>query len=161
MNLPPMRYVAQDVHCNGMDQFVISLHSNILPPDSIAAINDSLTYETISTGVVAAAQETTTTPSIAALVHCTCKHGEPEDSINVSFQGGTSLLISWTGARRIFVRVRIMELTTVNVLMDMLRDDIQSGHSVSDVENPDSNQSFRPWSDQDDSETDTLDEDEE
>jgi hypothetical protein len=152
-----MRYLAQDVLCNGAGQFVISLHSIIFPPDLIPAINDSLRYETISTGVLAVAQET----NVAVLVHCKCKHGVPEESIKVGFQGGTSLHVSWTGARRIFVRVRIMESTTINVLMDMLRDDIQSGHSVSDVENPDSNQSFRPWSDQDDSETDTLDEDEE
>jgi hypothetical protein len=149
-----MRYVAQDVLCNGVDEFVVTLHSSIMPPDSIPAINESLRYETISTGIIAVAQEA----NIAVLVHCKCKHGAPEENIKVGFQGGTSLHISWTGARRIFIRVRIMESTTINVLMDMLSDDIQSGHSVSDVENPDINQSFRPWSDQDDSETDTLDE---
>ena len=156
MNLAPMRYVAQDVHCSGMDQFVLSLHSNIVAPDLIPVLNGSLRYETMYSGVVAVAQEMNTTPSIAVLVHCKCKHGEPEEHIKICFQSGATLLVSWTGARRVFFRVRIMESTTIDVLMDMLRDDIQSGYSVSDVENPDSNYSFRPWSDQDDSETDTL-----
>jgi hypothetical protein len=49
-----------------------------------------------------------------------------------------------------------MESTNLDSMMIMLQDDIESGHSRSDVENPETNQSFRPWSDEEISETDTL-----
>ena len=49
-----------------------------------------------------------------------------------------------------------MQSITQDSMLNMLRDDIESGHSRSDVENPETNQSFRPWSDEEDSETDTL-----
>ena len=63
----------------------------------------------------------------------------------------TSLRIFWDGVTRIFARIRIMQ-APLEGLRDMLTDDIENGHSVSDVEDPDQNQSFRPWSDEEDSE---------
>ena len=155
-----MRYLAQDILCNGQDQFNMMLQSDMLPAQIVQDVNDSMRIEVVETGVLASTQNVDVEPSVAVLVHCKCKLGEPSDSLRVHFENSTSLQILWPGVRRIFVRVRIMETTTVEILTDMLLDDIRSRHSISDVENPDIDQSFRPWSDQDDSETDTVDEDE-
>ena len=154
------RYLAQDIVCNGKNQFNVILQSNMLPAEIIQEINDSMRIEVFETGVIARTQNINIEPSIAVLVYCKCKLGAPEDNLRVQFENATSLQISWPGVTRVFVRVRMMETTTLEILTKMLLDDIRSQHSVSDVENPEIDQSFRPWSDEDDSETDTLDEDE-
>ena len=157
MNATTM-YLAQDNLSNTADIFAVTMQSFILHQDWIAEINENLRYERIGGGVAALYQNTATDPGYAVLVHCTCKLGIPQGDPTVAFESVTSLRISWPGVRRIFIRTRIMENTTLDILMDMSRDDIGSRHSVSDVENPETDQSFRPWSDQDDSETDTNDE---
>jgi hypothetical protein len=39
-----------------------------------------------------------------------------------------------------------MDLTLPETMIEMLQDCIRNGHSMSDVEEPERNQSFRPWS---------------
>ena len=93
---------------------------------------------------------------MSGLVHCRCMQGSPVQRVRVEFENGTQLIVHWPGVTRIFARVRIIESTEPDNMMAMLRDDIEGGHSVSDVENPEENQSRRPWSDEEDSETETL-----
>ena len=94
---------------------------------------------------------------ISVVIHCTCKQGQTTDEMEARFDSQTALHIAWQGATRIFVRIRIME-ATLQGLMRMLVDDIESGHSVSDVEEPERNHCSRPWSDDEDSELDTSSE---
>ena len=153
-----MLYLAQDNMSNAADLFAVTLQSGILQPEIVPEINSSLRYETVGNGVAALCHNASRAPDVAVLIHCTCKLGEVRGDLEVMFDSATNIRISWPGVSRVFTRIRIMESTTVDVLMDMLQDDIRSRHSVSDVENPETDQSFRPWSDQDDSETETLDE---
>jgi hypothetical protein len=157
MNATPM-YLAQDNLSNAAGNFTITLQSCLLRQDWVSDINQGLNNERIGAGVAAVYQNTITDSGYAVIIHCTCKLGIPQGDLTLHFESVTNLRISWPGVSRIFIRTRIMENTTLDVLMDMLRDDIRSRHSVSDVENPEMDQSFRPWSDQDDSETDTNDE---
>ena len=156
------QYLAEDFLCNGENEFNATLHTDLLDSEIFTEINESFRIETDDFGVFAMAQTANRDPAIAVVVHCKCKMGdggvEPERAIDIRFSSGTRLHVTWPGVRRLFVRVRIMETATPAVLMDMVHDDIQSGHSVSDVENPETDQSVRPWSDGDDSETDTIDE---
>ena len=154
-------YLAQDNMTNSnttnaADNFAMTLQSCILHRVPSDEINQKLRYEDVGGGVAAIYQNTAAIPSIVVLIHCRCKLGIPHGNPKVVLESVTSLRIIWPGARRIFIRTRIMENTTFDVLMDMLRDDIRSRHSVSDVEHPETDQSFRPWSDHDDSETETL-----
>ncbi len=61
----------------------------------------------------------------------------------------------WPGVTRAFVRLRIMATTAPDTMIAMLRDEIDGGHSKSDVENFETNQSFCPWSDEEDSGAET------
>ena len=155
-----MRYLAQDFLCNGLDQFIITVQSRILPIEAITDVNASLRYESFDNGVLATARIENSSPAIAVVIHFKPKIGEASENIDAIFLDQNRFQIAWKGIRRLFVRVRIMETTTVEALTQMLRDDIQSGHSISDIEDPDIDHSFRPWSDQDDSETDTIDDEE-
>ena len=152
----PMEYLTQDMSWNSNDgNFVLELHYNVIPEAIIDPLNQSMIYEVIERGMVATSQNT----ERALIIHCRCKQGCPTGDFEAKFCNSKICVVRWPGVTRIFVRIRVMESTTTDTLMDILTDDIEGGHSVSDVENPDVNQSFRPWSDQDDSETDTLNED--
>ena len=94
---------------------------------------------------------------ISVLVHLKCKQGNPVQSVSARFESSTRLSVLWPGVTRIFARVRIIETTNPDDMMAMLRDDIEGGHSVSDVENPEENQSRRPWSDDETSDADSAD----
>jgi hypothetical protein len=143
-------YLAQDFSWNNANgAFVLNLHSEVIPAAMIDTINASIRYEPFSNGVLAIFQQL----ELSAVVHCRCKLGDPVGDPTVRFEGGTRLAVHWPGVARIFVRVRIMDLATPANLMDSLQDCILSGHSVSDVEDPDQNQSFRPWSEDEDSDT--------
>jgi hypothetical protein len=142
-------YLAQDFSWNDANgAFVLNLHSEVIPAAMIDTINASIRYEPFSNGVLAIFQQL----ELSAVVHCRCKLGDPVGDPTVRFEGGTRLAVHWPGVARIFVRVRIMDLTIDN-LIESLQDCILSGHSVSDVEDPDQNQSFRPWSEDEDSDT--------
>ena len=147
------QYLAQDFAWNAEDShFILSLHSDTLPHDWLLPLNQTVAYVCVE-GIATA---TFQLPHISALVHCKCKQGHPTGDISASFESGNRLTVHWPGVTRIFARVRIMQSITQDSMLNMLRDDIESGHSRSDVESPETNQSFRPWSDEEDSETDTL-----
>ena len=146
-------YLTQDFSWNADDsRFILTMHSGILPLDLIPELNQAVRYEEVQNGTLAIFQH----PRISALVLCRCKAGHPTEGIAARFEDATRLLLTWPGVLRAFVRVRIMETTTPENMMDMLRDDIEGRYSLSDVENADQNQSFRPWSDEEDSETETV-----
>ncbi len=148
-NPDTFEYLAQDFSWNNdTGAFVLSLHSEKIPAAMIDPMNRSIRFEPFSNGVLAIFQQ----PQLSAAVHCRCKVGDPIGDLVVRFEGGTRLVVLWPGVSRIFVRVRIMDLPPEN-LIDSLQDCILSQHSVSDVENPDQNQSFRPWSDDEDSDS--------
>ena len=151
------RYLAQDISLNGDSHFHLLLHSCLMQDEVIHDLSARITYD--RTDLVTTAKAFLETPQLSTIIHCTCKLGIPNGDLEVRFLAGDNIHVHWNGVRRIFVRVRMIESTTLAVLTAMLQDDIDSGHSISDIENPEQNQSFRPWSDQDDSETDTLDED--
>ena len=85
-----------------------------------------------------------------------CKQGDPSHPLDISLESTANIVLIWPGVTRVFARVRIMEATTAEELKYMVIDDIESRHGTSDVEHPESNQSFRPWSDEEDSETDAA-----
>jgi hypothetical protein len=149
------RYLTQDFCWNAHDsRFELQLHSNVFFPDAIDALGEAR-YDLDGEAKWAIFHG----PQMSAIVHCTCKEGNPNQQITVQFESETSLCIRWPGVTRIFARVRIMESSdNDDNMVAMLQDDIEGGHSVSDVENPHQNQSRRPWSDEEDSETDTLNE---
>ena len=133
-----MLYLAQDNMSNAADLFAVTLQSGILQPEIIPEINSSLRYEAVGNGVAALCHNASRAPDVAVLIHCTCKLGEVRGDLEVMFDSATNILISesWPGVSRVFTRIRIMESTTVDVLMNMLQDDIRSRDSVRDVENP-------------------------
>jgi hypothetical protein len=147
------RYLTQDFSWNAEDgHFVFTLHSDILPHDWLMQLNQTVGYECVEDSTTAKFH----LPQISVIVHCRCKQGLPTGNLFASFESGNRLTVYWPGITRIFVRVRIMETATLDNIISMLQDDIESGHSKSDVEDPETNQSFRPWSDEEDSEPDTL-----
>ncbi len=76
--------------------------------------------------------------------------------MSAEFESPTRLSVRWPGVTRIFARVRIAAPTDTESMTSQLRSDIEEGYSVSDIEKPDENQSRRPLSDGEDSETETL-----
>jgi hypothetical protein len=147
------QYLAQDFAWNAEDgHFLLTLHSDSLPHEFLLALNQTVEYECVQ-GITTA---TFHLPQFSAVVHCKCKQGHPTGNLAANFEVGNRLTVHWPGATRIFARVRIMDAATPDNMISMLLDDIESGHSRSDVESPETNQSFRPWSDEEDSETDTL-----
>ncbi len=148
-DLSSIEYLAQDFSWNQENSvFTLNLHSELISATMLDPMNGSIRYEPYCNGVLAIFQQ----PQLSAVVHCRCKMGEPVGDLVVRFEGGATLLVQWPGVTRIFVRVRIMGVAPEN-LIEMLRDCIFSGHSVSDSENPDQNQSFRPWSEDENSDT--------
>ena len=149
------RYLTQDFSWNAVDsRFILPLHSDVFSPASVPESFADVQYQSDGNAEVAIFQS----PQMSALAHFKCKQGSPLQQIRVKFEGGTRLSVQWAGVTRIFARVRIMESTDPDNMLAMLRDDIEGEHSLSDVENPEENQSRRPWSDEEDSETETLDE---
>ena len=145
-------YLTQDFSWNAEDSiFALELHSDVLPHDSFHPLNQSVRYERDGTAVISIFS----LPQITAIIHCKYKRGNPIGDIAIRFESGDHLSVHWPGVSRAFVRVRIMATTSPDNMISMLRDDIESGHSTSDVEHPETNQSFRPWSDEEDSEAET------
>jgi hypothetical protein len=143
------QYLAQDFSWNDDTcVFELNFHSDMIPAAILGPTNSSIRFEPFNNGVIAIFQQ----PQLSAVVHCRCKVGHPVGELGVRFESGTRLVVHWPGVTRIFARVRIMELAPEN-LIDSLQDCILSGHSVSDVDNPEQNSSFRPWSDDEDSDT--------
>jgi hypothetical protein len=152
---PNIRYIAQDNNWNGSGLFVFDLMSGILDGYDTELINLNITYDSIEGGV--AGKFHLQSPDLSAVIHCRCKSGVPSSILNIRFNTSRRFEINWPGVLRIFVRIRIMESTSIDTLSNMLLDDLCSGHSVSDIDDPDIDQSFRPWSDDEDSETETVD----
>ena len=147
-----LAYLTQDLSWNAEDStFALELHSDVLPHDSLHLLNQSVRYERDGDAVMSIFS----LPQMTAIIHCRCKRGNPSGEIAARFERGDRLSVHWPGVTRAFVRVRIMAKTAPDNMIIMLRDDIEGGHSTSDVENPETNQSFRPWSDEEDSEADT------
>jgi hypothetical protein len=146
-------YLSQDFSWNAQDgRFPLTLHSDIFPLELLSALNQSAQYEYYGKTVIAILS----VPQISALFHCECKQGEPAHNLDMSLESTAEIVLIWPGVTRIFARVRIMKATTAEELKHMVIDDIESRHGTSDVELLESNQSFRPWSDEEDSETDTA-----
>ena len=93
-------------------------------------------------------------PNLQAIVLCTCKQGLPTGDTAASLTAETALSY-WPGVTGTFAHHGDNQS---EIMMDVLRDDIESGHSKSDVENPETNLrlSFCLWSDREDLETQTL-----
>jgi hypothetical protein len=137
------RYLAEDLSWNDeSSMFALNLHSDVIPAELIDSLNESIRYELFNNGVIAVFQQ----PQLSAIIYCRCKVGDPVGELAVRFDSGARLEVQWPGVNRIFVRVRIMDLTLPETMIEMLQDCIRNGHSMSDVEEPERNQSFRPWS---------------
>lgn len=149
------RYLTQDFSWNSIDsRFILPLHSDVFFPDSVPESFSDVKYEHDGDAEIAIFQD----PQISALIYVKSKQGSPLQDVKVRFENGSRLSVHWPGVTRIFARVRILESTDPDNMIVMLRDDIEGGYSMSDVETPEENQSRRPWSDEEDSETNTLDE---
>ena len=147
-----MQYLTQDFSLNAHDgQYDLKLHSDILQ-HLVGPLMASVRYEKDSEKIIAIF----CIPQISMILHCKYKQGHPTSDLEIGIKEAARIQIHWPGVSRIFVRVRIMEFTAIETMLSMLRDDIESGHSKSDTECPEANQSSRPWSDEDDSETETL-----
>jgi hypothetical protein len=148
-------YLTQDF-CWSSDEgrFLLTLHSETFALDIVQALNQSMRYEDLRNGKAASSQHHETN----VLVFCTCKLGNPSGELEIRFQDTTNLIVSWPGVSRVFVRVRIMESTTAENMTVMLLDDIEGGHSLSDVDQPERNRSFRPWSDDENSDLEGFEE---
>lgn len=145
------QYLTQDFCWNASDgNFVLSLHADVFTP---ADVPSDIQYQRDANAEIAIFQS----PYKSAIVHCRCKQGNATQDLRVRFESATRLSLSWPGVTRIFARVRIMDPTDTDSIISILRGEVEGGFSPSDVEHPDENQSHRPWSDQDDSETETLD----
>ncbi len=148
-----LRYLTQDFSWNAEDgRFPLALHTDIFPLELLSPLNQSAQYEYDGPTVIAILS----IPQFSVLVHCKCKQGDPSQPLDISLENTAKIVLIWPGVTRVFARVRIMEATTAEELKYMVIDDIESRHGTSDVEQPESNQSFRPWSDEEDSETDTT-----
>jgi hypothetical protein len=154
MTEPNIRYVAQDKNLNGRGLYSFDLPSDLLDTCDIYDINTNITYEDIEGGVTG--KFSIHSPDLSAIIHCKCKTGTPTSCLTLRFLSNRQVEVSWSGVTRIFIRIRIIESTPTQTLINMLLDDLRSGYSLSDVEDPDIDQSFRPWSDDDDSENDTI-----
>ena len=152
--LENIQYLSQDISWNGNGEYHLTLDASFLSEEIAIGLNEHWEYVSAETMSVATAQHS----NISTIIHCSCKQGSPADSMRLRICSGGVVHITWPGVTRIFVRIRIMEAIPLQTMRNILIDDIESGHSVSDVEAPDANQSFRPWSDQDDSETVTASE---
>ena len=145
-------YITQDMSWNSANSiFDLVLHTSLLSERQTEHINGQLSYDSKDNAEIASAEVADT----SVIIHCKCKKGAPTGRIGVRFESGASLRVTWPGVSRIFVRIRIMHDTPLTTMMDMLEDDIENRHSVSDVEYPDQDQSFRPWSDEEDSDNGT------
>ena len=143
-------YLTQDFSWNAHDdRFLLTLHSEILPSDLVQQLNQSVQYEDIRNGTIAIFQH----QQLSAIVFCRCKAGHPTGGLAARFEDASRLLLTWPGVLRAFVRVRIMESTTAENMTVMLLDDLEGGHSLSDVDDPEQDQSFRPWSDDEESDS--------
>lgn len=139
------RCLTQDFCWNAHDsRFVLPLHSDVFYANAI-----EVKHELDGDARLAIFQG----PELSAVVYCTYKEGIPSKQFTARFESATSLYIDWPGVTRIFARVRIIESTENANMVAILHDDIEGGHS--DVEDPHLDQSRNPWSDQEDSETDT------
>ena len=154
MNDGSQRYLAQDNIWNGNGEFTLVVDLNFVASGDLHDLNKNMQYERVSNEITGTTR--ISTPEISAIIHCKCKKGIPSDNVQIIFSNCNTLHVIWPGVTRIFVCIRIMEAICPNVLYNMLMDDLDSGHSLSDVEMPERNQSYRPWSDDDDSETDTV-----
>ena len=144
-----LAYLTQDLSWNAEDSiFALELHSAVLLPDSVESLNQTVKYENDGDAVISIF----CIPQITALIHCKCKRGTPTGDVVVRFEDSNHIAVHWPGVTRVFVRVRIMATTPPDNMITMLLDDIEGGHSTSDVDQPEKNQSFRPWSDDEDSE---------
>ena len=149
------QYLAQDFSWNSRDSdFILPLHYSAFRPGSIENINRKVQYQKDGDSWIAIFQH----QSLSALVHCKCKKGTPTQDLAVRFESETSVRVQWPDVTRLFARVRLMDTDDLDNFQNMLQDDIEGGYSLSDVDRPEENQSRRPWSDEDDSETETVDE---
>jgi hypothetical protein len=147
------QYITQDMNWNSVNSvFDLVLHTQILSDSNVNDINRLFSFESSGNAEIGTAQ----TADKCVIVHCKCKEGLPTDRIDLRFDSGTALRVAWPGVTRVYVRIRIMSSTSLPTMMDMLEDDIENRYSVSDVEYPEQNQSFRPWSDDDDSENEAV-----
>ena len=146
-------YLTQDFCWNASDNyFVLNLHTNVFSPHDIEPLLDHIEYRQDGDAEIAIFHNS----DKSVVIHCKCKGGIPLQRISVDVESQTRLSVRWPGVTRIFARVRIVGPTDPDTMISMLRDDIDGGYSVSDVDNPEENQSHRPFSDGEDSETDTL-----
>ena len=146
-------YLAQDFLLNGNDHFKITLHSSIIPKDSVGDLNASMTYETFREGVLATAKVHLNDVVHPILIYIKCKIGSVSTYFPyIEFIDGSCIQLAWAGAKRVFLRIRYVESALIDDVKTMLLDDLSNRYSVSDVENSDYDQSFRPWSDEDNSE---------
>ncbi len=83
-------------------------------------------------------------PQVSIVLHCKCKLGCPTGELKVDIEPAARIKVHWPGVSRIFVRVQIMESTPTETMLHMLQDDIESGHSKSDTDRPEANQSTLP-----------------
>jgi hypothetical protein len=142
------RYVAQDFSWNSRDgNFRLNLCQNIFNGHAISEVNQHLLLNVAGANAMASLQ----TPQLSVIIHCKCKKGKPTRNFSVRFHDGIHLTVQWEGVTRLFARVRIMESVTMEGLRNILADDIENRHSISDVdEDADDNHCFRPWSDDED-----------
>ncbi len=153
-NMANNEYLTQDFAWNADDgQYDLTMHSDMLPLHLAAPLMQSLRYEQDGENVMVAILSI---PQITMILHCKCKQGSPAGELVVAIETAARIKLHWPGVSRVFVRVRIMESTAAETMLLMLLDDVEGGHSKSDTESPDVNQSSRPWSDQEDSDTETL-----
>ena len=146
-------YLTQDFAWNADNgQFDLALHSDMLPLHLAAPLMQSLRYEQNGENIMVAILSI---PQITMILHCKCKKGSPEGGLVVAIETAARIKLHWPGVSRVFVRVRIMESTAAETMLMMLQDDIEGGHSKSDTESPEANQSSRPWSDEEDSDNET------
>ena len=146
-------YLTQNFSWNAEDgRFPLTLHSEVFQNEWLGPLNNSAHYEYDGEIVISVLS----IPQLSVIVHCKCKQGHATHNLSIRLENASGIVLTWPGVTRLFARIRIMEATTAEQLKYMVVDDIESGHSKSDVEHPDTNQTFRPWSDEEDSETDTA-----
>jgi hypothetical protein len=140
------KYIARDFMWNGSDFFVLNLGVSVCDDDRVLeTLNERTEFLELLGGQAAICHDPST--NIAAIVHCRIKVGIPQGDIRVFFENASTIKLEWPGVRRVFVRFRVLAPVTKQHMLDVLHDDIASHHSESDVELPDRNQTFHPWSD--------------
>jgi hypothetical protein len=117
-----MHYLTQDFSWNADDgHYDLVLHSEVLLQQLIGPLMQSARYEKDGDKVMVAIF---CIPQISMILHCKCKQGSPTGSLDIIIKEARRIDLIWPGVSRIFVRVRIMESTTTETMLNMLRDPI-------------------------------------